>query len=118
MRLTEEEYAKLVKGPRPAPTPSKYHAVISEADGIKFRSKKEKKRYLELMILKKVGEVDYFLTQVPFRLPGNTKYLLDFMVFWNNGKITYEDVKGMRTPMFIMKKKQVEALYPIRIEEP
>jgi hypothetical protein len=90
---------------------------MSECDGIKFRSKKERKRYLELMALRHAGEVKYFLMQVPFRLPGNTKYLLDFLVFWKSGDVTCEDVKGMRTAMYIMKKKQVEALYPVTIIE-
>ena len=98
--------------------PSKFHAVICEADGIKFSSKKERRRYLELMALQHSGDVKYFLMQVPFRLPGNTKYLLDFLVFWADGIVTHEDVKGMKTAMFVMKKKQVEALYPVRIVEP
>jgi hypothetical protein len=96
--------------------PSKFNNVICEADSIKFRSKKERKRYLELKALQAAGEC-WFLMQVPFRLPGNTKYLLDFLVFWKSGNITFEDTKGKRTPMYIMKKKQVEALYPIRILE-
>lgn len=95
---------------------NKYHNVICEAHGIKFRSKKERKRYLELCALRDAGEC-WFLPQVPFRLPGNTKYVLDFLVFWKDGRQTFEDTKGKRTPMFIMKKKQVQDLYPIRILE-
>ena len=94
---------------------SKHRNVICEADGIKFRSKKERKRYLELCALRDAGEC-WFLRQVPFYLPGNTKYVLDFMIFWKD-RVTFEDTKGHRTAMFIMKKKQVEALYPIRIVE-
>ena len=96
--------------------PNKFHAVICEADGIKFRSKKERRRYLELKVLQKCGEC-WFLRQVPFYLPGDTKYLLDFLVFWKDGHQTFEDTKGKRTPMYIMKKKQVEALYPVKILE-
>jgi len=95
---------------------NKFHNVICEADNIKFRSKKERKRYLELKALQTAGEC-WFLRQVPFYLPGNTKYVLDFLIFWKNGTYTFEDTKGKRTPMFIMKKKQVEALYPIKIIE-
>ncbi|PKN21055.1 MAG: hypothetical protein CVU71_03740 [Deltaproteobacteria bacterium HGW-Deltaproteobacteria-6] len=97
--------------------PNKFHAVMCEADGIKFRSKKERRRYLELMALQNAGEC-WFLRQVPFYLPGNTKYVLDFLVFWKDGRQTFEDSKGKKTPMYIMKKKQVEALYPVRIVEP
>ena len=121
MSWTEEEYAKflLQKGkpsPSVAPTPSKYHAVITECDGIKFRSKKEASRYRELACLKHAGEC-WFLRQVPFYLPGETKYLLDFMIFWKDGKVTCEDVKGKRLASFIKAKKQVEALYPVKILE-
>jgi hypothetical protein len=99
-----------------AKKPSKFHAVICEADGIKFRSKKERKRYLELCALRSAGEC-WFLRQTPFHLPGNTKYSCDFMVFWKDGHVTVEDVKGHQTKEFIRAKKQVEALYPVVIEE-
>jgi len=120
MRITEEEFHRLkknivVEGAHLA-RPNKFHAVICEADGIKFRSKKERNRYIELTALKDSGAC-WFLRQVPFYLPGGTKYVLDFLVFWKNGSVTFEDVKGKRTPMCIMKKKQVQALYPITILE-
>ena len=95
---------------------NKFHNVICGADNIKFRSKKERRRYLELKALQSAGEC-WFLRQVPFYLPGNTKYVLDFLIFWKNGTYTFEDTKGKRTPMFIMKKKQVESLYPVKIIE-
>lgn len=95
----------------------KFHAIPTEYDGIKFASKKESKRYKELLLLKKAGDILFFLRQVPFHLPGNIKYLCDFVIFWANGEVTFEDVKGIKTPMYILKKKQVEALYPIEITE-
>lgn len=95
----------------------KFHAIPTEYDGIKFASKKEAKRYRELILLKKSGDILFFLRQVPFHLPGNVKYLCDFVIFWNNCEVTFEDVKGMKTPMYILKKKQVETLYPIKITE-
>lgn len=95
----------------------KFRAIRTELDGIKFDSKKESKRYQELLLLVKAGEVLFFLRQVPFHLAGNVKYLCDFVVFWKNGYVTFEDVKGIKTPMYILKKKQVEALYPIEITE-
>ena len=121
LHLTEQEFYELKnRNTKVAEElkPSKFHAVLCEADGIKFRSKRERKRYLELMALRNAGEVKYFLRQIPFYLPGGTKYVLDFMVFWKDGEVTYEDVKGMKTPAFIKNKKQVEALYPVRIIEP
>jgi len=120
MKLGSRWYAddqiKNMKQATPMSRQNKFHNVICEADNIKFRSKKERARYLELKALQSAGEC-WFLMQVPFRLLGNTKYLLDFLVFWKDGHQTFEDTKGKRTPMFIMKKKQVEALFPIKIIE-
>lgn len=95
----------------------KFNAVKTVRDGIKFHSKKEAKRYDELVLLKASGEVLFFLRQVPFHLPGNVKYLCDFMVFWADDTVSFEDVKGMKTATYIMKKKMVEALHPIKITE-
>lgn len=94
----------------------KFHAVRTELDGIKFGSKKEAAYYVELKLRVKAGEVIFFHRQVPFDLPGSTKYFVDFLEIHADGTIHYIDVKGMSTPMFIMKKKQVESLYPIEIE--
>jgi len=104
-------------GPSEAPRKSKYNAVITEALGIKFHSKKESRYFLELVCRQKMGEVLYFLRQVPIRLPGNTKYIVDFVEFHADGSVHYVDTKGCRTAAFIKNKKQVEALYPISIKE-
>jgi hypothetical protein len=95
----------------------KFNAVRSECDGFKFASKKEQKRYLELKMLREASEVSFFQMQTPFHLTGGVKYICDFQVYWSNGDITFEDVKGVKTPMYILKKKQVEQLYPITITE-
>jgi uncharacterized protein DUF1064 len=95
----------------------KFFAKATVCDGIKFPSKKEAKRYTELKARQASGEVLFFLRQTPFHLPGGVKYVCDFMVFWTNGEITVEDVKGMKTDMYIVKKKILEASYPIEITE-
>jgi hypothetical protein len=95
----------------------KFFAKPTELDGIKFASKKEAKRYIELKMLKTSNEVLFYLRQVPFHLPGNVRYVCDFMVFWSNGDITIEDVKGMKTEMYAAKKKILESTYPIHITE-
>ncbi len=118
MRLTEEEYLNLV-GDRPVPSPkkNKYGSRSVTVDGIKFPSQREANRYCELKLLQRDGQVIYFLMQVPFLLDGGVKYLLDFMIFWTSGKVTHEDTKGCKTQVYILKKKQVEARYPIKIKE-
>lgn len=96
----------------------KFRAIrCTDNDGNKFDSKKEFKRKLELDLLQRTGKVLFYLRQVPFHLPGAVKYVCDFLVFWANGEVTIEDVKGVKTPMYILKKKQVEALYPVEITE-
>jgi hypothetical protein len=95
----------------------KFKAKPTETDGIKFSSKKEAKRYNNLKMLKNIGEVIFFLRQVPFHLPGGVKYVCDFLIFWTNGDITIEDVKGFKTESYKAKKKMVEALYPVEILE-
>ncbi len=101
----------------PPPIRHKYRAKPTELDGIKFASKKEAKRYSELKLLREAGEVVFFLRQTPLHLPGGVKYVCDFLVFWADGTVTFEDVKGMRTAQYKTKKKIVEATYPIEITE-
>ena len=96
---------------------SKFKNVPIIIDGIWFASKKEGKRYTELKLLKAAGVVASFTRQKAFDLPGGTKYRCDFEVHWKDGRVTVEDVKGMRTSMYKFKKKLVEALYPIKITE-
>lgn len=95
----------------------KFSAKPSTSDGIRFASKKEQKRYQELKVLQQHGELLFFLRQVPFHLPGGVKYLCDFMNFWHDGSVTIEDVKGFKTDMYTAKKKIVESVYPIEIQE-
>ena len=95
----------------------KYKAKKTVSDGIKFDSKKEAKYYDELKLRVMAGEVVFFLRQVPFHLPGSVTYRVDFQEFHSNGEVHFIDVKGFRTAGYIAKKKMVEDLYPVEIEE-
>ena len=95
----------------------KFKAIPSQYDGIHFSSKKELKRYLELKNLQSRGDIIFFLRQVPFHIPGNTKYVCDFLIFWSNDNVTIEDVKGFKTDIYKLKKKLVEHHYPVQIIE-
>jgi len=94
----------------------KFNAKACESDGIKFSSKAERSYYHRLQAMQKTGDVLFFLRQVPFDLPGGIRYFVDFQVFHCDGSIAFVDVKGMSTPIFLLKKKQVENLYPVEIE--
>ncbi len=105
---------ELIKHSRPK---NKYNAKKTVVDGYKFDSQKEARYYTQLKIRAMPGgDVLYFLRQVPFHLPGNVTYRVDFQVFYTDGRISYIDVKGKITKAFIRDKKQVEALYPVTIE--
>lgn len=95
----------------------KFGNIPTEIDGIKFQSKKEARRYSELLLARRSGDLLFFLRQVPFHLPGDTRYVVDFVEFWANGDVIFTDVKGFRTPTYLFKKKLVESLYPIKITE-
>lgn len=130
MRLTEEEYQKILQKRRSQEAASKktekpkhnfqkkhkYNAKKTERGPFKFDSQKEAKRYDQLLLLKESGEVLFFLRQAPFHLPGNVTYRVDFIVFWSDGRVGFEDVKGYDTPMSKIKRKIVESVYPVTIE--
>ena len=86
---------------------SKYNNVRTEADGIVFDSKAEARRYGELKLLAQANEIMGFARQPSFILPGEPpiRYIPDFLVCGIDGKIWVEDVKGMETPAFKLKKK-------------
>jgi hypothetical protein len=95
----------------------KFNAARTELDGIKFSSKREAHYYQDLLLARRSGELLFFLRQVPFHLPGGVRYCCDFAEFWRSGEVRFTDVKGLRTPMYIAKKKMVEATYPVTILE-
>ena len=96
---------------------NKHNNQRTKRGAITFDSLKEAEYYDQLLLRQRAKDIAYFLRQVPFDLPGNTKYRVDFMVVYPDGKIEYIDVKGMRTKAFIRAKKQVEDLYPGTIIE-
>jgi uncharacterized protein DUF1064 len=94
----------------------KYGNHITHVDGIRFDSRREAKYYQNLQLRIAGGEVKYFLRQVPIHLPGGTKLVVDFQEFHTDGSVHYVDVKGRETPVFRLKKREVEHHYPIKIE--
>lgn len=110
-RMTIAEYRSITQGKKP----EKYNNKRVTCDGILFQSIAEKDYYLHLKQLKAMKVVSYFLMQVPFLLPGGVKYRLDFLVFYTDGKVDHVDVKGSVTKEFKIKKRQVEDLYPVKI---
>lgn len=94
----------------------KFSAKKVDYDGIKFDSKLEGSYYLHLKRLQQFGDVLFFLRQVPIHLLGGTKLVVDFQVFYADGSCRFIDTKGVETPDFLIKKREVEAIYPFEIE--
>ncbi len=99
------------------PIRHKFNAVRTEVHGVKFSSKREATYYQQLLLAQKSGDLLFFLRQVPLHLAGGVRYVCDFLEFWKNGDVRFVDTKGFRTPMYIAKRKMVEATYPIQILE-
>ena len=95
---------------------NKYGAVRTERDGIAFASKAEARYYDLLQARRAAGEIRYFLMQVPFRLPGGTRYVCDYQIHEADGRVRYVDVKGHETDTFKVKKREVEAHFGVEIE--
>lgn len=122
---------------------NKYKNQKTTVEGREFDSRKEARRFSELRILEKAGEISDLKCQVPFELipeqreaseeiytkgahkgekkPGKliekkVQYIADF-VYTENGERIVEDTKGIRTKDYIIKRKLMLYKYGIRIRE-
>lgn len=99
---------------------SKFGAIKTTIDGVTFDSKKEAARYQDLKLLLKANQISELELQPKFRLEVNgvkiCTYIADFR-YKENGKLVTEDVKGVKTPAYNLKKKLVKALYGVEIFE-
>ncbi len=89
---------------------NKYGNQRAIVDGITFASKAEARRYGELKLLERAGEIQNLELQPKFALVGigATKicqYRADFAYQQINGPLVVEDVKGMKTPVYRLKAK-------------
>jgi hypothetical protein len=103
---------------------NKYGAKKTQVDEIIFDSRAEAKRYRELMLLQRAGEVTEVVLQPTYVLmPGfrheatgervqAIKYKADFLVTYADGHQEIEDVKGVRNPVYLLKRKLFMNLHP------
>lgn len=125
------------------PKSNKYLNKKIEVDGIEFASKKEARRYQDLVLLLKSGEITDLQLQVPYELipaqkepdtigpkggikPGKTiersvVYIADFVYKDKFGRTVVEDVKGYKFGeayrLFKLKKKLFLWRFGISIRE-
>lgn len=106
---------------------AKYRNVkVYTQSGEQFDSKKEHKRWLELQLLERAGEIigltrDKANCTFEFRMNGQLlcKYIADACYYENNKKVV-EDTKSPITrkqPVFSIKRKMMLAFYGITIRE-
>lgn len=121
---------------------SKYHNKKVIIDGEVFDSKKEARRYCELIMLQKAGEIRLLQRQVKYvlippqhqtferygkkgqrlkdgqsSLEKECAYIADFQYHTKDGKLVVEDTKGVRTKDYIIKRKLMLWVHGIRISE-
>lgn len=93
----------------------KYNAKPTVIDGIRFASKAEARRWTELGILERAGEITGIVRQARFPLEvcgvKVATYVADFVYHDKIRGRVVEDVKGVSTPMFKLKRKLFEAIY-------
>ena len=101
---------------------TKFRNRPTTVDGIRFASMREANRYVELMLLARVGDITDLECQPRYRLEVRGKliatYVADFR-YRRAGDLVVEDVKSQptRTPVYRLKAKLLEALHGIRIVE-
>lgn len=126
------------------PKKSKYGAkkqTITNSDGtvITFDSKKETQRFIELRYMEQAGLISDLKRQVKFVLipaqrepdeigkRGGVKkgkviekevsYIADFTYTDKEGRFVVEDVKGVKTHEYVIKRKMMLYFHKIRIQE-
>lgn len=120
---------------------NKYYAKKTMFNGIEFDSRKEARRYQELLLLERAGAIRDLRMQVEFELipaqyeayerygkkgqeltPGKRlieracTYIADF-VYKEDGKTIVEDTKGIKTKDYIIKRKLMLYVHGIKIKE-
>lgn len=100
--------------------PHKYRAKPETIDGVRYDSQKEAKRAGELRWLVQAGEITDLRAHPVFDLVVNDvligRYEADFQ-YRRKGRLVVEDVKGVRTPVYRLKKKLMKAVWGIEIHE-
>lgn len=118
--LTPSEAARLLG--EEAPAPAKYRNEKLNFDGKRFPSIAEATRWRDLLLMERAGEIDQleYQPRYPLVVEGVrvATYVADarYRVV-GTGEIVVEDTKGVRTPVYRMKRKLMRALYKIDVRE-
>ena len=99
---------------------SKYRNEPTEVDGRKFDSLAEARRYRELTWLRDAGKISQLRLQPRYPIVVNgvkiCEYVADFEYLGQAGMVL-EDVKGVKTAVYKLKKRLMLAVHGIDITE-
>jgi len=107
---------------------NKFNARKVKVDGMTFDSRREAARWRDLNLLQRAGKISDLRRQVRFLITPSffgedgkailrsSSYVADF-VYTENGKTVVEDCKGLKTDVYILKKKLMYEKYGILIRE-
>ena len=115
----------------PAPKPTKYRSCQTERGGIRFDSQKEARRYDELLLMLRAGEIRDLRLQPQFTIQESyvtetgervraIRYTADFSYIREvSGERIVEDVKSgpTRTKEYLRNRKLIRSIYGIDIRE-
>ncbi|MCH8136651.1 MAG: DUF1064 domain-containing protein [Proteobacteria bacterium] len=103
---------------------NKYRNKPKIIDDIRFASIREANRYLELKLLKRAGEIQDLELQPSFDFPikyesgRKIRYVADFRyIDCDTAKVIVEDVKGVHTPVYKIKKAMLRYFHGINVIE-
>lgn len=120
-----ESLKAILGAPATSQKPRKYRNQPVTVDGIRFDSKREAERYQELRAAERSGAIRDLRRQVryPLHAVGGRRvgvYVADHVydeIRGNDWVTIVEDVKGVRTAMYIWKSRHMLAEYGISIRE-
>lgn len=131
--ILEARKRKSAETAAPPTKENKYHAEKTVVDGIEFDSAKEARRWSDLFLMQKAGEivdlsrqVEYELIPKQARSDGRSeravKYIADFVYTrTSDGETVVEDVKGYKKgqayAVFAIKRKLMRYLLGIEVQE-
>ena len=105
---------------------SKYNNKKTQMHGLMFDSKAEAARYAQLIILERMGQIRGLERQVAYELAPAVKfegasrktpalrYVADFG-YWEGDKRVIEDVKGIQTPAFKIKRHLMKTVLGLEV---
>jgi hypothetical protein len=105
----------------------KYGNKPCEINGEKYRSQRERDRHQELVLLQRAGQIAGLTREVPFVLADavtiqgrrrpSLRYVADYVYCTADGQQVVEDCKGVRTPVYNLKRHLMMSVHGIEIKE-